>query len=252
MIVSYRIRTWTLLGLSGALLFGQLIAGCQRDTQQGSDTATTDFDQLAEDFGVPQSTPGAQQSATQPSADPGAVAPADTVFETLSGLTQSTDELNFASNEGRFQIVWPAGCRKLRTSIHYADPGVPADERVVDITQIFCDRKGLKGEGCRVVAYFEERSEGGGPPNPQMVNEKIRAIIEVFRVNVFEQNNLQRDMMEGIEVRYIDPSEVGQVWIQGFLAGNTIYLLTAWKQSGGLFGDRDYLRFFETFAPYIE
>ena len=53
--------------------------------------------------------------------------------------------------------------------------------------------------------------------------------------------------MEGIEVQAVHPSGTGDVWIRGWLAGSTVFMLTAWNNEGGLFADPEAADFFASF-----
>ena len=42
----------------------------------------------------------------------------------------------------------------------------------------------------------------------------------------------------------------GQVWVEGLLQGEKIYILMAWKGSGDMFADMDFIRFFASFSAF--
>jgi len=184
-------------------------------------------------------------------------APADTATDSTgqaagSGLKVATDEIHGTSFEGKFEVIWPPGCGKIRNRTKAANPDAPIEEQVVETAILFCDRAGYKEEGCQVSAHLNRTGPDGGPPTPDLVIAMANEILDSFQVNVVEQRPLRLNMIEGVEVRAVDFDEVGEVWMRALLVGSRIYVLTAWKRNGQLFNDPAYYRFFESFRTLPE
>ena len=44
----------------------------------------------------------------------------------------------------------------------------------------------------------------------------------------------------------------GEVWIRGLLVDGDIYILAAWNRRGGVWGNPDYIAFFNSFQPWVD
>ena len=163
-------------------------------------------------------------------------------------LTDKIGEVAYTSEEGEFRVVWPDGCSRIRVRTQ-VDPasGDPSD---LLTAHIFCDRKERKNEGCSVTAYFKKRGESGGPPDPPMVIDLCKSVMQNFGVDIVNQKPIRRGQMEGIQLQCQEPGDVGQVWVEGLLQGEKIYILMAWKGSGDMFADTDFNRFFASFSAF--
>jgi hypothetical protein len=151
----------------------------------------------------------------------------------------------YVSPEGGFEVVWPDGCDRIRVRTQTDPNGSGPDDLL--LAHIFCDRKGRTNEGCAVTVYFKERDEFGGPPMPQMVIDICKRVMTRFGVDISSQRPVQRGSLQGIQLHCEEPGESGDFWIEGLLYRERIFVLTAWKATGGLFTEPDFIRFFATF-----
>jgi hypothetical protein len=163
-------------------------------------------------------------------------------------LTDKRGEIAYTSEEGDFRVVWPDGCSRIRVRTQ-VDPagGDPSD---LLKAHIFCDRKERENEGCSVTVYFKKRSESGGPPDPPMVIGLCKSVMQNFGVDIVNQKPIRRGQTEGIQLQCQEPEDFGQVWVEGLLQGEKIYILMAWKGSGDMFADKDFIRFFGSFSAF--
>ncbi len=160
-------------------------------------------------------------------------------------LSSGTGEELYDSPEGNYRIAWPAGCSNLRIQTQSDTTRVPAD---LILAKTYCDREGRRNEGCSVSVYFQPRDADGGPPTPAMVIEICKKAMNKFGVVIAAQQPIRKGAAEGIQLHCQEPSDIGQVWIEGLLAGERIYILMAWKSSGSLFADPEFERFFSSFT----
>lgn len=161
------------------------------------------------------------------------------------GVSSTADTLGVShqSVEGHFDVDWPEGCDKLRVR-------QKTDEfDHVEVVYTYCDRPGHENEGCSVVSHFALRDDSGGPPTPQVVTGLVKTVMESFHVEIQTQHPVVRGGAQGVQVHCREPGSTGEVWIEGLLAGDRVYILTAWKGAGGLFDDPEYKRFFASFKP---
>ena len=160
-------------------------------------------------------------------------------------LSVGSGEELYHSPEGNYRIAWPAGCSSLGIQTQNDTTRVPAD---LILAKTYCDREGSRNEGCSVSVYFRPRDVDGGPPTPSMVIEICKKAMNKFGVVIAAQQPIRKGEIEGIQLHCQEPNDNGQVWIEGLLAGERIYLLMAWKASGALFADPEYERFFSSFT----
>lgn len=165
-------------------------------------------------------------------------------------LTPTTRPVNYASEEGDFEVVFPGGCAKIRTRIpnSFRDD----DQKVV---HAFCDRDGREGEGCSVTAWLNVRTPAGGPPRPTNVIDRIQQMLNQFGVQASRQKPIRYEteygaLIEGVDVLADNPDGSGQVWVRGLLVEGDIYLLTAWRAAGPLAEDQDFIAFFGSFRAH--
>jgi len=169
-------------------------------------------------------------------------------------LTLGRDPVNFSSKEGDFRITFPSGCGKMVTRIPSEElpdvDGIPA----VLITTTFCDRYQEKGEGCSVSSHFNVTSADGGYPESEQVIERVVRALEGMKAAIKKQTHLRKELpdgtiIEGLDVLAADSAGVGQVWVRGLLYEGDIFIISAWKNTGGLWDDPAYLTFFNSFQP---
>lgn len=173
----------------------------------------------------------------------------DIPFEVTSGDSQvqtTPAEVSFDSPEGQYHIVWPEGCSRLRTRTQTdksrGEPGIPI------LTNTFCDRKDRYNEGCAVTTYYRPRADDGGPPTPRTVIEICKKAMTKFGVTIVAQQPIRRGGIEGIQLHCREQGQAGEVWLEGLLAGEKIYILMAWRATGGLFTDPEFMSFFASFT----
>ncbi len=172
-------------------------------------------------------------------------------------VTLSTKPVLFSSAEGDFRITFPSGCGKTVTR-------VPADEAPdvdgqpgIRVTFTFCDRNQEKGEGCSVTSYFNVMGADGGYPGADQVIERMTLLLKSMNLAIREQSPLSKKLpdgttIEGLDLLAAEPSGVGQAWLRGLLYEGDIYILSAWKNTGKLWDDSDYITFFNSFQPGAE
>jgi len=190
-------------------------------------------------------TPGAQVQAARRDSQFSGRAVADIPFEVTSGGNQirtASTEVSFDSPEGQYHVVWPEGCSRLRTRTQTdksrGEPGIPI------LTNTFCDRQDRYNEGCAVTTYHRPRAEDGGPPTPRTVIEICKKAMTKFGVTIVAQQPVRRGGIEGIQLHCREPGQTGEVWLEGLLTGEKIYILMAWRATGALFTDPEFMSFF--------
>lgn len=156
-------------------------------------------------------------------------------------------EVEYDSLEGRFHVIWPDGCPRIRVQSQ-DDPDADDPAKLAQ-AYIYCDRKDREAEGCGVSVHFKMRDEDGGPPTPDMVIQKVKDVMQSFGVEILQQRPVRRGEMEGVQVHCREPNGTGEVWVEGLLFGLRVYILNAWKADGGLFQAPEYIKFFESFRP---
>jgi hypothetical protein len=163
-------------------------------------------------------------------------------------VTSAVDEggVSYTSRAGGYQVTWPEGCDQVRVRERTDDAGA------IDIIHAFCDRPGTENEGCAVTAYLALSDEAGGPPTPQTVTGLVRSVMETFQVEMISQRPIIRAGVQGVQVQCREPGGTGRVWVEGLLAGERAYVLSAWRGDGALFEHLEYERFFASFHPVEE
>ncbi len=160
-----------------------------------------------------------------------------------NNLAPSAGEIPFASREAGFAAVFPAGCPTIRTRV------IPAGRRTgpPDIVQCFCDLSGRKNEGVMVATYLALRDERGGPPNPRNVTALIGELTNQYQLMVVRQVTVIHPDYEGVRAFCRDASGQGEMWVQGMLAGDRVFIMTAWRLAAGGLTDEQAIRFFDSF-----
>ena len=183
-----------------------------------------------------------------------AAAPAQVVSD--NPLKEVEHPYEYDNAEAEFRCTWPGGCAKLRRR---SNP-VPADAdpfTFVRVHHVSCDRHGNEGEGCAVAAIFNEHDADGNIAGPAQVVARLQEQVEQFRIRVTEQKPLEMELgdgrkIEGLELKGVDHTGLGQAWIRGWLNHGDIYIQTAWNQAGGLWEDPEMIEFFDSFRPGLE
>lgn len=160
-----------------------------------------------------------------------------------NGLRPSTDAAPFTSREAGFSAVFPAGCPRIRTRTY---PGGP-NAGPPDMVQCFCDLNGAAGEGVMVATYLTLRGERGGPPNPRNVTTLIEELSRKFNLQVVRQATITRPDYEGVRVYCRETGGGRDLWVQGMLAGERVYIMTAWRADGRGLSDAEVAAFFGSF-----
>ena len=185
---------------------------------------------------------------------PGAEAPAQVTSD--NPLNEVDYPYEYVSAEAEFRCTWPGGCGKLRRRSSVVDP--EADPfSAVQVHHISCDQYGKEGQGCSVSAVFNQLAADGGIAGAAEVIDRLEEQIATFGVTVIEQTPIQKELpggrkLEGLDLKARDASGVGEVWLRGVLSNGDIYVLAAWKLTGGLWDDPEYQAFFDSFQPGSE
>jgi len=170
----------------------------------------------------------------------------------------SVNPVIYVSENGDFQIEFPGGCGKLVTRANEPDLfGGEEWNEIIQVTYVFCDRYQKSGEGCSVNATYNLTGDDGGMAGPQQVIRRIQATMGEYGVELLEQKVIKKDfgneiIAAGVEVRAKAKDSPGEVWIRGLLIDGDVYILTAWKETGEVWGNPDYVSFFNSFQPWTD
>ncbi len=160
----------------------------------------------------------------------------------------------FSSYEGNFRITFPSGCGKVVTRVPSEElpdvDGLPA----VKITATYCDRFEKKGEGCSVTSYFNVTNDEGGYPESQQVIDRVLKFLKSMSVTIQKQLPVSKEfpdgtIIEGLDVFASESSGSGQAWVRGLIYEGDIYILSAWKSTGDLWSNPEFVTFFNSFQP---
>ncbi len=153
--------------------------------------------------------------------------------------------VEMTTRAGEFSVVWPSGCDRLvtrRQEEQRTSTGTPP------ILYVYCDRAGRENEGAGVRAHYQLSERTGQLPTPRTVVQMVEDEVRHFQARIVAQKPVQHGPLQGVQVLGRQAGGTGEVWIEGLLLGDSVYILTAWKGSGGLFEDPEYARFFESFS----
>lgn len=193
--------------------------------------------------------------ATVKAAKPQPTKPAPAAGQAFDSLPDSKNPIDYTSPEGRFQVTFPAGCARLRTRTNVRpDMGKDVTSQIVFIT---CDRANAKNEGCSVSSMLGLARDLKGQAAADRVLAEVTRQLEGYGVNPISQTPMRRDfgkygVVEGIDIQAQGANGAGDFWIRGLLAGDDIYMVMAWKAAGGLWTAPEYVRFFDSFRPWVE
>ena len=181
---------------------------------------------------------------------------------TPPGKAQSFEDMpdvqtpvRFTSNEGRFSVVFPSGCAKVRSRLRVG-PGskAPANANLVFTS---CDREGRQNEGCSVTVKLAAARGLDGAAAAAVVLDHVREVLAGYDVAPDVQKPLRRDfgdhgVVEGLEISAHARGGAGDVCVRGLVHGDDVYILTAWKALGGMAQDPEYSTFFQSFLPWAD
>jgi hypothetical protein len=160
-----------------------------------------------------------------------------------NGLKPATGEVPFTSREAGFSAIFPAGCPKISTRSSPGGMGSAPPEMV----QCYCDLAGRPDEGVMVSTYLALRDERGGPPNPRNVTTLIEEMTRKFQLRVGWQERVRRPDYEGVRIFCRETNGQGEMWIQGMLVGDRVFIMTAWCRGADGLSEAQATRFFESF-----
>ncbi len=169
-------------------------------------------------------------------------------------MTMNEKSVNHVSIEGEFRVTFPSGCGKTVTRIPAEDAPDEGGVAAVRVVFTFCDRYQEKGEGCSVASYFNVTGVDGGYPGPDQVVSRVKKMLESMNLEISNQSPLSKNLpdgtiIEGLDLYAADANGVGQAWLRGLLYEGDIYIMSAWKDTGGLWNNPEYITFFNSFQP---
>ena len=165
------------------------------------------------------------------------------------GMTWAPESV-YHSREGRFDVVWPEGCSRIRIRTQPSrreDPSAPLTH-----VYVWCDREEREEEGAAVAVYFDLEDDFGSPPTPRTVIDLVKELMERMGVEIARQRAIRRGVLEGVQVFCRRPGGDGTAWIEGFLLGDDVYVLSAWRGAGDLFQDPEIAHVFASFRVETE
>lgn len=164
-------------------------------------------------------------------------------------ISESMDEpISYSSIEGKFDIVFPAGCPQ----IYSRSPGDPGDD--IPYVYVYCDRFKTKGEGYSISTWFDAKGPHGGLPGIDELKAKMDESITKLGVVVVKQVPISVESPSGLKMEGIDlltrtKDSVGQAWLRGWVFEGRLYLITAWRSTGDLLEQAGLKEFFNSFQP---
>ncbi len=175
--------------------------------------------------------------------------------QSFNDLPDATTPVRFTSNEGRFSVIFPSGCAKVRSRLRVGGGSKsPQDANLVFTS---CDRTGHLNEGCSVTAHVGGARDLDPAAATARVIDQVRLVLDGYNVKPAVQTPLRRDfgkhgVVEGIEVAAHPEGTAGDICVRGLLHDEDIYVLTAWKASGGMADDPEFSDFFQSFLPWAD
>ncbi len=141
-------------------------------------------------------------------------------------LKPAIGEVPFTSREAGFSAIFPAGCPKISTRSYPGGKGNAPPELV----QCYCDLTDRPNEGVMVATYLVLRDERGGPPNPRNVTTLIEDLTRKFQLRVMRQGPVRRPDYDGVRAFCREINGQGEMWIQGMLVGDRVFIMTVWSR----------------------
>jgi hypothetical protein len=176
----------------------------------------------------------------------------------LEQLPDSTNPIEYVSQEGQFHTTFPTGCARLHTK-QSSPPDGTGSVTDVEVRLVFatCERYGKEGEGCLVNARLGTLADVRDQAAADRVLKVIGELLANYGVTPTRQVPISRDFgphgkVEGLDVHARAAAGAGDVWIRGLMRDQDMYFLVAWKAEGGLFDDPEYAVFFNEFRPWAE
>jgi predicted small lipoprotein YifL len=160
-----------------------------------------------------------------------------------NGLKPAMGAVPFTSREAGFSAIFPAGCPKISTRSYPGGAGIAPPE----IVQCYCDLAGRANEGVMVSTYLALRDERGGPPNPRNVTTLIEELARKFNLRVMRQGPVIHPDYEGVRAFCRETNGQGEMWVQGMLIGDRVFIMTAWRRGADGLNEAQATRFFESF-----
>ncbi len=144
------------------------------------------------------------------------------------------------SPEGRFRILWPDGCSKIRTRSYPAtDPAAPDTLGRVDV---FCDNAEQGAGGTMVIELFS--APGREAFTPADITEMIGSLVVRSGQTITRQGPVERFATTGVRVLAREKGGSQASWIEGFKIKGRIFVLMAWGLEDVLYKDPEISRFF--------
>lgn len=178
-----------------------------------------------------------------------AAAEAQLQAEGSNQLRESTTEVDVPSPEGRFRIVWPAGCSRLRTRTFAREDPTEAELAAADTLArvvVMCDRRQRDQQGAMVTVIFPVMD--GPEHTPDDVAAMIGGQIANSNQQILRQGAIERNGMKGVRVLAREREGERSSWIEGFIAKGRIVVAMAWKPDQSVFTSPEIERFFDTLA----
>ncbi len=166
------------------------------------------------------------------------------------------DPYEYVSSKGEFKVTWPSGCGELTRRETADNPDVDPFEQVL-VFNVYCDQNGRHGVGCAVTSIFNLKGQDGGMPGPPEVISRLEDQMKSLGVRIVRQQPIRKELpdgsvVEGLDIQAKEPEGPGEAWLRGLLHDGDVFLLSAWKVTGGLWGDAEFQDFFSSFEPVIE
>lgn len=180
-------------------------------------------------------------------------APAKT--QSFNDLADPVTPIRFTSNEGRFSVIFPSGCAKVRSRVRVG--GGSKSLEAANLVFTNCDRANHPNEGCSVTVHLAGARGLESAAAAAKVLDRMRQVLEGYNVQPAAQTPLRRDfgehgVVEGLEIVARPEGGAGDICVRGLLHGENIYVLTAWKATGSLATDPEFAQFFESFLPWVD
>lgn len=154
--------------------------------------------------------------------------------------TVTVDAFLDENPEGRFRVYWPSGCGSQRQR----ELDSRRNRGAVAAVEVSCRREGDPDSGCQVIAYDETTT--GEPPTPEMVADSIGDYVSRLGVEIWRQVEINRRGEQGVAVFCREMTGRRQVWIQGFIEHDRVFIAVAWGPDESLYSDPEIRRFFDT------
>jgi len=164
-----------------------------------------------------------------------------------NSLSEATTEIEAASPEGRFRIVWPAGCSRLRTHTYNRSNITAADSAAADTIGsviVMCDRRNRDEDGAMVLVVFPVPR--GEEHTPAKITEVIGEQLSRTGQSILRQGPIERNGLTGVRVLAHEKDGSRSTWMEGFLAKGRIVVALAWNSDESIFKNPEIERFFDT------